>query len=157
MIEHSFRKGNSSVDNVVIRELQKSDTDDISTIYASIIQTPVKTDFKEVIEKQLQSGKNASFVAELQGKVVGYMISYILTASFGVEKSAWIAMLGVDPKFMGQGIGAKLAREIFTFYKKEGIKYIYTSVLWDSTDLLSFFKTLGFDRSEFINLRKSLD
>ena len=145
------------MDNVVIRELQKSDTDDISTIYASIIQTPVKTDFKEVIEKQLQSGKNASFVAELQGKVVGYMISYILTASFGVEKSAWIAMLGVDPKFMGQGIGAKLAREIFTFYKKEGIKHIYTSVLWDSTDLLSFFKTLGFDRSEFINLRKSLD
>jgi len=157
LIEHALWKRNSSVDNIVIRELQKADADDISTIYAAITQTAVKADFKEVIEKQLQRGENASFVAELHGKVVGYMISYILTASFGIEKSAWIAMLGVDPKFMGQGIGAKMAREIFTFYKKEGIKYIYTSVLWDSTDLLSFFKTLGFDRSEFINLRKNLD
>jgi hypothetical protein len=29
-------------------------------------------------------------------------------------------------------------------------------VRWDSTDMLSFFKTLGFDRSNFINLRKVL-
>jgi ribosomal protein S18 acetylase RimI-like enzyme len=63
----------------------------------------------------------------------------------------------VDPKFMGQEIGRALAREIFTFYESRGIKSIYTSVRWDSTDLLSFFKTLGFDRSNFINLKRVLD
>jgi N-acetylglutamate synthase-like GNAT family acetyltransferase len=84
------------------------------------------------------------------------MISYILTLGFGIEKSAWIATLGVSPKFMGQGIGAKLAEEILKFYKDEGITNVYTSVRWDSPDLLSFFKTLGFDRSDFINLRKIL-
>jgi ribosomal protein S18 acetylase RimI-like enzyme len=57
---------------------------------------------------------------------------------------------------MGQGIGDSLAREIFKYCKKAGIENIYTSVRWDSTDLLSFFKTLGFDRSNFINLRKKL-
>lgn len=145
------------MDNIVIRELQSADADAISTIYAAIKQTPGKTNFEEIIEKETQRSENASFVAELHGKVVGYMISYILTSSFGIEKSAWIAMLGVDPQFMDRGIGAKMAREIFKFYKKEGIKHIYTSVLWDSTDLLSFFKTLGFDRSKFINLRKNLD
>ena len=36
-------------------------------------------------------------------------------------------------------------------------KDIYTSVRWDSTDLLSFFKTLGFQRSDFISLHKSLE
>jgi len=50
-----------------------------------------------------------------------------------------------------------LAEEILEAYRKKGINDIYTSVRWDSVDLLSFFKTLGFDRSNFINLRKELD
>ena len=85
------------------------------------------------------------------------MISYILTGGFGMTKSAWIATLGVDPDFMGTGIGAGLAEETFKYYKTQGIENVYTSVRWDSTDLLSFFKTLGFDRSNFINLRKIID
>jgi ribosomal protein S18 acetylase RimI-like enzyme len=96
-------------------------------------------------------------VADYEGRVVGFMISSILSGVFGAEKSAWIALLGVDPKFMGRDIGRALAREIFAFYRERGIKHIYTSVRWDSTDLLSFFKTLGFDRSNFINLRRVLD
>ncbi|MFO7600874.1 MAG: GNAT family N-acetyltransferase, partial [Candidatus Desulfacyla sp.] len=70
---------------------------------------------------------------------------------------AWIATLGVDPKFMGQGIGKKLAEAILAVYREKGINDIYTTVRWDSVDLLSFFKTLGFDRSNFINLRKDLE
>jgi hypothetical protein len=30
-------------------------------------------------------------------------------------------------------------------------------VLWDAVDMLSFFKSLGFDRSTFINLIKHVD
>ena len=40
---------------------------------------------------------------------------------------------------------------------EKDIKHIYTSVRWDATDMLSFFKTMGFDRSDFINLRKGLE
>jgi len=58
---------------------------------------------------------------------------------------------------MGQGIGRSLAKRIFKVYKEKGVTHVFTSVSWDSTDLLSFFKTLGFDRSNFINLRKTLD
>jgi len=145
------------LDKIIIRKLEAEDADDVSRIQAVITQSPVKIDFKRIIGENARRSGNASFVAELQGKIVGYMVSYILTGGFGIEKSAWIAMFGVDPKFMGQGIGKKLAEEIFQFYKERGIKNIYTSVRWDSTDLLSFFKTLGFDRSSFINLRRVLE
>ena len=142
------------MDNVEIRRLRKEDSVEISRIYAAITMKPANEDFKRVVENHSTRDNEACFVAELQGKVVGFMISYILTAGFGEAKSAWIATLGVDPHFMGQGIGASLAKEIFAFYKTEGIENVYTSVRWDSTDMLSFFKTLGFDRSNFINLRK---
>jgi ribosomal protein S18 acetylase RimI-like enzyme len=144
------------VDKVQIRKLQKEDAHEISRIYAAITRTSVDSDFKRVVEEHALRDNGACFVAWQQDKVVGFMISYILTAGFGMTKSAWIATLGVDPNFMGMGIGASLAKEIFKYYKTQGIENVYTSVRWDSTDMLSFFKTLGFDRSNFINLRKIL-
>jgi ribosomal protein S18 acetylase RimI-like enzyme len=89
--------------------------------------------------------------------VVGFLITYILYGGFGLEKSAWIGLFGVDPKYMGQGIGKRMAGEVFDVFRKLNIGNIFTSVKWDSTDLLSFFKSLGFDRSNFINLEKILD
>lgn len=139
---------------MVIRKLKKEDAQEIGKIYAAITMKPVSDDFKRVVEDHAQRDDQACFVAEHDGKVTGFMISYILTAGFGMPKSAWIATLGVNPNFMGQGIGASLAEEIFKYYKDQGIENVYTSVRWDSTDMLSFFKTLGFDRSNFINLRK---
>jgi len=134
----------------------KEDVDQISRIYAAITMNDVDPDFKRVVEDHARSDDEACFVAESDGKVVGFMISYIITAGFGMAKSAWIATLGVDPSCMGQGIGAGLAEEIFKYYRSRGIENVYTSVRWDSTDMLSFFKTLGFDRSNFINLRKTV-
>jgi ribosomal protein S18 acetylase RimI-like enzyme len=144
------------VDKVQIRKLRKEDAEEISRIYAAITLQDVDPDFKRVVADHARREDEACFVAERDGKVVGFMISYILTAGFGMAKSAWIPTLGVDPKFMGQEIGANLAEEIFKYYKSIGIEYVYTSVRWDSTDMLSFFKARGFDRSNFINLRKSI-
>jgi len=144
------------VDKIHVRKLRKEDADEISRIYAAITMKAVDPDFKRVVEEHAQRDEEACFVAENEGKVVGCMISYIITAGFGIAKSAWIATLGVDPNCMGQGIGARLAEEIFKYYKAKGIENVYTSVRWDSSDMLSFFKTLGFDRSNFINLRKTV-
>lgn len=141
----------------LIRSIKIEDADDIGRILAAITKSPVEIDFRQVIEEQVQSDKDASFVAEIDGKVAGFMISHIVYGGFGLEKSAWIVTLGVDPKFMGRNIGNKLAEEILGVYRDRGIKYVFTSVRWDSVDLLSFFKTLDFDRSSFINLRKELD
>ena len=142
---------------MAIRRLRKEDAEEISTIYGAITMKPVNADFKRVVEEHAQREDEACFVAERDGKIAGFMISYILSSVFGMPKSACIATLVVYPTFMGQGIGESLAKEIFSYYKDQGIENVYTSVRWDSTDLLSFFKTLGFDRSNFINLRKTIE
>ena len=142
---------------MLIRRIKAEDADDISRILDVITQDPSKVDFRRIIGEQLRRAEDASFVAEIEGKVVGYMISYIVYGGYGLEKSAWIAMLGVDPRFMGQGVGKRLAEEILRVYQEQGIRNIFTSVRWDSVDLLSFFKTLGFNRSSFINLWKKLE
>ncbi len=140
-----------------IREISLNDAEAIQRIRQSISEEDAEIDFKEIIDHQVgPSSAKASLVAEMDGQIVGYMISNILYAGFGLKKSAWIVAMGVDPDCMGQGVGSQLADKICEIYKEKGIKYIYSSVLWDSIDLLSFFKKLGFERSKFINLRKKL-
>jgi ribosomal protein S18 acetylase RimI-like enzyme len=146
-----------SVSEILIRKIKKEDAHELQRISAAITKEPAKIDFEEIAAYEARRAKDASFVAEIDGKIVGYMISYVLSGLFGIEKSAWIVMLGVDPKYMDRGIGKSLAEKVFEFYRNEGITNIFSSVRWDSTDLLSFFKTLGFDRSNFINLRRVLE
>ena len=136
--------------------MKKSDADEVSRIDAAITKNPSRLNFKPVVAEATKRNSNASLVAEIRGKVVGLMISIITAGIFGTEKVAWISMFGVDPKYMGQEIGKSLAKGIFDYYREKRVKRIYTSVRWDSTDLLSFFKTLGFERSNFINLRKDM-
>ncbi len=145
------------IQGLKIRKIKPEDANELERIQAQITRSSLKTDFHRIIQEQLKKDEDVSLVAEIDGKIVGYMICYVIHAGFGIDKSAWISTFGIDPKFMGQGIGKKLAQEVFKSYQKIGIKHIYTSVRWDSVDLLSFFKTLGFDRSEFINLAKELN
>jgi predicted N-acetyltransferase YhbS len=141
---------------VTIRKLKKTDAPSIARIDRSITKTGSNL-FGLIAKEELKRAMATSFVAELDGKVVGYMISYITSGNFGVDRCAWIATFGVEPKLMGQGIGKSLAEEVFKFYRDEGVTDVFTTVRWDSTDILSFFKTLGFDRSNFINLEKGLE
>jgi ribosomal protein S18 acetylase RimI-like enzyme len=145
------------VARIIVRRLSKKDSAAIGRIDAAITKEPPQLDFKRIVEEELKRETDASFVAEVDGELVGYMISYITHGNFGLNSCAWIAMFGVDPKCMGQGIGKRLAEEIFKYYKKKKIKNVLTSVRWDSTDLLSFFKALGFDRSDCVNLQKTLE
>jgi ribosomal protein S18 acetylase RimI-like enzyme len=144
------------VTDVQIRRLRKEDAAAMARIDEAITKTPSRLDFERIVGEEVERETDASFVALINQKVVGFMISHITSGNFGADQCAWIAMFGVDPKYMGQGIGIWLAEEIFQYYKEKGIVKIYTSVRWDSTDILSFFKTLGFERSDFINLRKTL-
>lgn len=137
--------------------MKKTDAEAIGKIDAAITKAPSLLDFKQIVSEEIKRAVDTSYVAEIKGKVVGFMISYMTYGNFGAERCAWIAMFGVDPKWMGQGIGKRLAEEIFKVYKEKGITEVFTSVRWDATDILSFFKTLGFERSNFINLWKKVE
>lgn len=142
---------------VLIRRMKKEDAGAIAKIDAAIAKRPSQIDFKQIVADEVKRPVDASYVAEIRGKIVGFMISYVTYGNFGADRCAWIAMFGVSPKWMGQGIGKRMAEEIFSVYKEKGVTEIFTSVRWDATDVLSFFKTLGFERSNFINLWKKLE
>jgi ribosomal protein S18 acetylase RimI-like enzyme len=143
--------------DLIIREIRLEDAQAIEDIRVAISQQDANVDFLKLVTQHVSDGNGTtSLVAELNKKVVGYMISTTLYAGFGIRKSAWIMAIGVNPEYMGQGIGLAMAHRICDIYREKGVSSIYSSVMWDSIDVLSFFKKLGFKRSEFINLKKDL-
>jgi predicted N-acetyltransferase YhbS len=146
----------SPTSDVTIRRLKKEDAEDVKRIYEAITKRSEKLDIHWIVDERAENSMDASFVAEMDGTVVGYMISYVASGNFGVDRCAWISMFGVEPKLMGQGIGRRLAREIFQFYKEKDVTDVFTSVRWDYTDILSFFKSLCFHCSDYFHLHKVL-
>jgi L-amino acid N-acyltransferase YncA len=62
--------------------------------------------------------------------------------------------MGVAPGFVEHEIGRELASQILRYYEKHGIRVVHTSIKWNDGGRLTLFKTLGFERSEFMNLTK---
>ena len=57
---------------------------------------------------------------------------------------------------MGKGIGHTLGRRLLNHFTRMKVDSVYSVVRWDSGDLLSFFKSLGFDQSGFLNLEYTI-
>lgn len=151
-------KKNKPLDSLInIRKLLVKDLPKVIEIQEAITKSKVPSERKDILRGHIQKEGNISLVALVEGQVCGYVISEIMTNSFGIDQGGWIENLGVHPKHMGEGIGQTLVTYLFEAYKKREIFEIYTAVRWDSVDMLSFFKSIGFDRSNFINLFKKLD
>jgi len=143
--------------SIKIRKLDLKDLVQVLHIQEIITKAKIGPKKASYWREQVQNDSSLSLVAWEGGQVVGFIISEIMTNSFGLDQSGWIKIMGVHPKHMGTGIGQALVTQTFKEFKKKKINEIYTAARWDSVDLLSFFKSVGFNRSNFINLYKKLN
>ena len=51
-----------------------------------------------------------SFVAEMDGKLVGFLIGAMGGPEYSLPVSGWVTTIGVDPEHQGQGIGQALLK-----------------------------------------------
>ena len=99
-----------------------------------------------------------SLGAELDENIVGFIIGEIRIWEFGIgEKTGWIRILGVDPDFQRRGIGRKLGEALLEHFERRGIKRVRTMAEWYTGDLISFFKSLGFNMLNMIPLEKEMN
>jgi ribosomal protein S18 acetylase RimI-like enzyme len=96
--------------------------------------------------------------AEIDGKLVGFVLAETRLWEFGRgERTGWIKVLGIDPEYQGRGIGHKLGETLMGHFQRKNVKRVRTLVAWYEGDLISYFKSLGFDILNMIPLEKELD
>lgn len=100
---------------------------------------------------------NSSLIAELDGKVVGFMMGDVYFGEFGIpDTSATIEALGVDPAAQNRGVASELMDQFVTNMKAAGVNKIYTLVNWDDFALEHFFSAHKFVPSKRINLELAI-
>ncbi|MFH1649166.1 MAG: GNAT family N-acetyltransferase [Candidatus Woesearchaeota archaeon] len=89
-----------------------------------------------------------TFVAEVNGVVVGYMELMIKdnvpTKFFKVKKFGWMEAMVVAKEYRSKGIGSKMYDYGLRFFRARKIKYVRGSVFLKNTTALSFWKNRGF-------------
>ena len=141
------------MDKVKIRNLKKEDLNAIVEIDQKVLGRNRREYWERKLETMDARASQASFVAEAEGQVIGFVLGDVSGWEFGVPDTiGWIDTIGVDPAYQKQGVATALARELIKNLKLLGVKTIYTLVSWDDWDLLQFLRAMGFARGDMINL-----
>lgn len=135
-----------------LRLITQDDIPQIVDIQRKITRKEVSDLWRRMVLNHVDSEDQVAFVAEEEGRVIGFILGEIKVGGFGSEVTGWVETMGVMPEQMGAGIGTTLARRLFAFFAERGVHDVLTAVAWDSGDILAFFKGVGFDRSVYINL-----
>jgi ribosomal protein S18 acetylase RimI-like enzyme len=141
---------------IELREFARSDIPEMVAIQKAITKKRVSRAWTRMVERHLEDAQGLGFVAVREGKVVGFAIGEVKGEGFGLPQSGWIEVVGVDPQAMGEGIGKAMIDELLESFRRKKIRNVYTAVRWDAVDMVSFFKSVGFGRSDFINLTRRL-
>jgi len=96
----------------------------------------------------LRRDPDASQVAEVDGKVVGFMLGDVRAGEFGIEEpSGWIERFGIDPDHRGRDLGRHLFAAILEHFKASGATTVRTMVDGKDTGVTGFLAALGFTPS----------
>jgi ribosomal protein S18 acetylase RimI-like enzyme len=97
-------------------------------------------------------------VAEVDGKVVGFMFTDLRGGEFGLEEvSGWIERFGVDPDYQGRSIGRRLFEAARDHLKARGATVLRTLVEENEPDLASFLRAVGFQDAPLTALELRTD
>ena len=143
----------------IMRVLKKDDLDAIVAIDTKITHQNRREYYARKIDTITDPERsiNTSIVAEVDGKVVGFIMGYVFFGEFGIaDSTATIDTLGVHPDFRNFGVAAEMLDQFMMNMKAAGVKKVYTLVNWSDFALEKFFSRNKFVPSKRINLEYEL-
>lgn len=98
---------------------------------------------------------DSSQVAEVDGKVVGFMLGDVRAGEFGLEEpSGWIERFGIDPDHRGKDLGKRMFEAILAHFRAEGASTVRTLVNQQDAEVAGFLQALGFAPSSLQALER---
>jgi ribosomal protein S18 acetylase RimI-like enzyme len=145
--------------DINVRVIRKEDFEALVDIDAQVFGSRRPEYYERKIHAALnKTGRVVtSLVAEVGGKIVGFIMGEVFLGEFGIpESTATIDTLGVHPEFQRRGIADKLMQEFLSNLKAADVKTVQTRINWNDWGLLRFFEKMGFSPAKVINLELKL-
>ncbi len=111
--------------------------------------------WEERVAYYLRRDAESSQVAELDGKVVGFMMGEVRGGEFGLEEpTGWVEFFGVDPQARGRDIGRQLIEALLAHFRASGAQVARTIVARRDEEIASFLRAMGFGDAPVLALER---
>ena len=134
-----------------IREATEEDIDAMLVVDKKIVGKERAITYRDPISFYLGGELGMSFVAEADGKIVGFALGRLRDPNTG-----WLQAIAIDPEYHHKEIGTKLVEAVVARCHSKGAKTVHTVVSWHDWWMLSFLNSLGFSRGEMVDLQRTL-
>jgi GNAT superfamily N-acetyltransferase len=149
--------GGESSSAPAIRKMTPVDREQIVEIDLKVLGKPRPQYWEMKLDLVARRPEIAALVAEMDGKVVGFIIGGASRWEYGIpENVGWIDTIGVDPGYQKKGVAKVLFKAMTDELKKVGVTSMHTFVKRLDWKLLKFFDGLGFQEGDMTSLRLDL-
>jgi ribosomal protein S18 acetylase RimI-like enzyme len=140
---------------VRIRPLTELDVESVCRIDERITGRYRPSVWEQRVGYYLRRDPEAPQVAELDGKVVGFMLGEVRGGEFGLEEpTGWIEFFGVDPSARGSGLGRRLCAALLAHFRARGARVARTIVRAQDTEIAAFLRAMGFADAPLVPLER---
>ncbi|MEP7003880.1 MAG: GNAT family N-acetyltransferase [Chloroflexota bacterium] len=144
-------------DDVRIRPLTELDIEGITRIDERITKRYRPLVWEQRVGYYLRRDAESSQVAEVGGKVAGFMMGEVRGGEFGLEEpTGWIEFFGVDPDVRGRDLGTKLIDALLAHFRTQGAQIARTMVATRDEDIAGFLRKMQFTPAPVTALEKRL-
>ena len=144
--------------NTRVRPLDELDIGSVVTIDERITGRYRPEFWEQRIGYYLRRDPESSRVAEVDGKVVGFMLGDVRAGEFGLEEpSGWIERFGIHPEFRGKDLGKLMFEALLAHFAQAGVASVRTLVDEKDAGVAGFLKAMGFAPSPLQALERPLE
>lgn len=97
-----------------------------------------------------------SFVAEVEGRLVGFIMGDVRGADYALPLGGYIDIMGVDPDYQSKGIGKRLLEHFVRECLDSGFK-ARGLLRGDQKRMHAFLASAGFQRGDLVEFVKGFD
>lgn len=109
--------------------------------------SPLPSEFQnpDWILKNIKGENTVVFVAEADGRLVGYSLGWVSQPWSYRAKRGYICDCFVEKSYRRRGIGKALVNAMLGWFKNKGVECVEADVYSRNTPSLTLFKALGFE------------
>lgn len=135
----------------IIRKYDAADQDDVIDLWTQCGLIVPQNDPGLDIDRKLKVNPEWFLVGQLKGKVIA-------TCMAGYEgHRGWINYLAVAPEYRRRGLATRIMSEAERILRDAGCPKINLQIRTSNTDVIEFYKTIGYDVDDVIGMGKRLE
>ena len=127
---------------IIVRPMTEADLEAVIDLDAAAVGRRRPEYLERMIERaKIRCAEQVSLVAEVDGKIAGFVAGTVLLGEFGFrERAATIDVIGVDVNLRRRHLGRRLMDELREELSRLGARTLRLEVELDQYELISFFR-----------------